>query len=309
MINFTGIIDTMFKLFSMLVLGYYFYKKNYFNSDVNEKLSNMIVRFTAPALIISSVSNVDAVNKAEVFKIVLIGVVLYLTLPFIAYITIKLLGVDKSKEGIYKMLITFSNVSFMSYPIVQALYGDVAIFYNTLLHMPFNILIFTYGEYLLSKGEGKGKVNIKARDILSPGLLAAVLAAVIYFAKIRLPSFIETTCSFLGGVTTPLSMIILGSVLGGYSIKEVFLEKKLYLISVLKLVILPVFIFFIFNKIFTDPIIIGVATLTMGMPAASMCVMLSIKYEGQVKIASIGVFLTTILSLISIPAIYLILLK
>ncbi len=307
MINYTEIIDTMFKLFALLVLGYYFYKKNYFNSEVNEKLSNMIVRFTAPALIISSVSNVESVNKAEVIKIVGVGVVLYLILPLIAYITIQLLRVEKSKEGIYQMLITFSNVSFMSYPIVQAFYGDVAIFYNTLLHMPFNILIFTYGEYLLSKGEEK--VNIKLKDILSPGLLAAVGALIIYFAEIQLPSFIGTTCSFLGGITTPLSMLILGSVLGGYSIKEVFLEKRLYLISVIKLVILPVIVFFVFKRIFSDPIIIGVATLTMGMPAASMCVMLSIKYEGQVKVASIGVFITTILSLISIPAIYLILLK
>lgn len=307
MINYTQIIDTMFKLFALLALGYYFYKKNYFNSDVNERLSSMIVKFTAPALIISSVLNVETVNKGDVIKIVGIGVVLYLILPLIAYITIRLLKVKKSKEGIYQMLIIFSNVSFMSYPIVQSFYGDVAIFYNTLLHMPFNILIFTYGEYLLSKGEEK--VSIKLKDILSPGLLAAVGAAIIYFAEIRLPSFIGTTCSFLGGITTPLSMLILGSVLGGYSIKEVFSEKKLYLISVLKLIILPIIVFFIFKRIFSDPIIIGVATLTMGMPAASMCVMLSIKYEGQVKTASIGVFLTTILSLISIPAIYLILLK
>lgn len=307
MTNYTQIFDTMFKLFALLIIGYYFSKKDYFNSDTNTRLSKVIVQFTAPALIISSVLNIEPVNKTDVIKIVGIGIIIYLLLPLISYLIIKIIKVEKSKEGIYQMLLIFSNCSFMSYPIVQAFYGDSAIFYNTLLHMPFNIAIFTYGEYLLSKGEGK--VNIKLKDILSPGLVAAVTAAIIYFAEIKIPSFIGVTFSFLGGITTPLSMLVLGSVLGGYSIKEMFSEKKLYIVTLLKLIVMPVIVYIIFKRIFTDPVIIGVATLTMGMPAASMCVMLSIKYEGQVKTASIGVFLMTILSLISIPALYILLLK
>jgi malate permease and related proteins len=307
MTDYTQIFDTMFKLFALLVLGYYFSKKDYFNSDMNTRLSNVIVRFTAPALIISSVSNSEAMNKTDVLKLIWIGIIIYLLLPLIAHFIVKVIRIEKNKEGIYQMLLIFSNCSFMSYPIVQALYGDSAIFYNTLLHMPFNIAIFTYGEYLLSKGEGK--VKIKLKDIISPGLLAALAAAIIFFAEIKVPSFIQVTFSFLGSITTPLSMIVLGSILGGYSIKEMFSEKKIYIISILKLVVMPVIVYLIFKEIFDNPIIIGVATLTMGMPAASMCVMLSIKYKGQIKTASIGVFLMTLLSLITIPTLYILLLK
>ena len=92
-------------------------------------------------------------------------------------------------------------------------------------------------------------------------------------------------------------------------LKELFSERKIYVISLIKLILMPSIVFLISSLIFTDPVIIGVATLSMGMPAASMCVMLSVKYEGQIKTASVGVFLTTILSLISIPAIYIFLLK
>lgn len=306
MINYSQIIDTMFKLFALLLLGYYFRKKEYFNLEVNEKLSFMIVQFTAPALIISSVLNIEPVNKTEVLKIAGIGVILYILLPFVAYLIVKILRVDHSKQGIYQMLLIFANCSFMSYPIVQAFYGDVAIFYNTLLHMPFNILIFTYGEYLLSTGEDKMKLT--AKDIASPGLIAAILAVVIYFFEIRVPSFIGASVTFLGSITTPLSMIILGSALGGYALMDVFKEKKLYIVTFIRLIIMPIAVYLVFSKLFKDPVIIGVATLTMAMPSASMCVMLSMKHEGQVKIASIGVFLTTILSLLSIPAIYILLL-
>lgn len=305
--NYSGIISTMFKLFALLLLGYYFYKKDYLNADTNARLSNMVVKFTAPALIISSVCTPQPANKGDVLKIVGIGVIIYVILPILAFFITKILKIDKSKEGIYQLLLVFSNVSFMSYPIVQALYGDTAIFYNTLLHMPFNILIFTYGEYLLSVDEGN--IKIRTKDIFTPGVISAIIAIIIYFSEINVPSFISATCSFLGGITTPLSMIILGSVLGDYPIKELFSERKLYLVSIIKLIVVPVIIFLITRMIFEDPVIIGVATLTMGMPAASMCVMLSVKYEGQIKTASVGVFLTTMLSLISIPTIYLLLLK
>jgi predicted permease len=305
--NYTGIIDTMFKLFALLLLGYYLNKKNYFNTDTNTRLSDFVVKFTAPALIISSVCGEQPANKGDVLKVVGIGIIFYLLLPIFAFIFTKLLRVEKTKEGVYQVLFIFSNVTFMCYPIVQSLYGDTAIFYNTLFHMPFNILIFTYGEFLLSKGEGN--LKIRAKDVFTPGVIAAILAIIIYFMELKVPSFISTTCSFLGGVTTPLSMLILGSVLAGYSLKDLLTEKKIYVVAIIKLVVIPVIVFFVCSMIFTDPIIIGVATLSMAMPAASMCVMLSVKYEGQIKTASIGVFLTTILSLITIPAIYLLLLN
>jgi predicted permease len=305
--DYSGIIDTMFKLFALLLLGYYFNKKDYLNADTNIRLSNMVVKFTAPALIISSVCTPQPANKGDVLKIVGIGLIIYLILPVLAFLITKLLKIEKSKEGIYQLLLVFSNVSFMSYPIVQALYGDTAIFYNTLLHMPFNILIFTYGEYLLSVDEGN--IKIRTKDIFTPGVISAIIAIITYFSEINVPSFISTTFSFLGGITTPLSMIILGSVLGDYPIKELFSEKKLYWVSIIKLIVIPVIVFLFTRMIFTDSVIIGVATLSMGMPAASMSVMLSVKYEGQIKTASVGVFLTTMLSLISIPAIYLLLLK
>lgn len=305
--DYSGIIDTMFKLFALMLLGYYLNKKGKFDSAINSRLSDFIVRITAPALIISSVCAEQSGDKGDIIKIVGIGVILYILLPILAIIITKLLRIEKDKQGVYQMLIIFSNVSFMCYPIVQSLYGDSAIFYNTLLHMPFNILVFTYGVYLISKKSGEGsRINIK--DVINPGVLAAVIALIIYFAEIKVPTFMSTTFSFLGGITTPMSMIILGSVLGGYPIKELFSDKYIYIISVIKLIIMPILAFLFASAVFTDPVIIGVATISMGMPAASMCVMLSVEYEEAVKTTSVGVFLTTILSLITIPALYIILL-
>lgn len=300
--EYVNIINTMVKLFALMILGFVLYKKEFFDSKFNAKVSEFIVNFTAPALIIYTVCGSAAGDKQDVIKLIVIGVILYILLPVLAWIITKLLRVKKEDEGIYQMMIIFSNVAYMSYPIVQALYGDTAIFYNSLLHMGFNFLMFSYGIYLVTKGSKQEKISLKT--LINPGLVASVIALIIYFTGIKVPGFISETCGFLGNITMPLSMIVLGSVLAGYSIKDMFAEKRIYIISIIKLIVFPIIAFYIARILFTDPVIIGMTTISMGMPTASMVVMMSVKYNKNVKIASVSVFVTTVLSIITIPLIY-----
>ncbi len=305
--EYANIINTMVKLFALMILGFVLYKKEFFDEKFNSKVSEFIVNFTAPALIIYTVCGNSGGDKQDVLKLIIVGAVLYMLLPILAWIITKALRVKAEDEGIYQMMIIFSNVAYMSYPIVQALYGDTAIFYNSLLHMGFNFLMFSYGIYLVTKGSGKMKINLKT--FINPGLVASILALIIYFTEISVPGFISETCGFLGNITMPLSMVVLGSVLAGYSMKDMFSEKRIFIISVIKLIILPIVSFYIAKILFTDPVIIGMTTISMGMPTASLVVMMSVKYNKNVKIASVGVFVTTVLSIVTIPLIYILFLK
>lgn len=305
--EYVEIINAMVKLFAMMVLGFVLYKKQFFNEEFNAKISEFIVNFSAPALIISTVCNGNSGDKSSVIKLIVVGIILYLLLPVIALIITRIMRIEKEKQSIYQMLIIFSNVAYMSYPIVQALYGDKAIFYNSLLHMGFNFMMFSYGIYLIGKDSTDIKIDFK--NFINPGLVASVIALIIYFSEIKVAGFIAETASFLGNITMPLSMIVLGSVLAGYSVKDMFSDKRIFIISAIKLIVFPIISFYIIKMLFTDPVIIGMTTISMGMPAASLVVMMSVKYNKNVKIASVGVFVTTVLSMITIPCIYILLLK
>jgi hypothetical protein len=88
------------------------------------------------------------------------------------------------------------------------------------------------------------------------------------------------------------------------------LEKKLFLLSLLKLIAMPIAGFAVARLLFSDPIMIGTITLSLAMPAGTLCAMVSRQYGNdlQANTAALGVFITTVLSLLSIPLVILVLL-
>ena len=305
--DFTSIISVLCKLFALLALGYFLNKRKILDTHINGGISSLMVNATNPALILSSISATGNSNQSDIMRLILFGVIFYAILVLLAFILVRVLRVPNQKRSTVQLLLVFSNTGFMAIPVVQTLYCDIAVFYCTILNLPFNFLIYSYGVYLLSKSSGSGK-KLSFRQFLSPGIIASALALLIYFTGFRIPTVINDTFSFLGNITPPLSMLLLGSVLAEYPLSSMWQNKRINLLLLIKLLLLPFLAFFLTSLFFTDPVIIGVTTLTFAMPCASMCVMLCKEYKGDSRTASVGVVFSTLLSLITIPIIFLLLL-
>lgn len=305
--DFTSIISVLCKLFALLALGYFLNKRKILDTHINGGISSLMVNATNPALILSSISATGNSDQSDVMRLILFGALFYALLVLLAFLLVRLLRVPNQKRSTVQLLLVFSNTGFMAIPVVQTLYGDIAVFYCTILNLPFNFLIYSYGVYLLSKSSGSGK-KLSFRQFLSPGIIASALALLIYFTDFRIPTVINDTFSFLGNITPPLSMLLLGSVLAEYPLSSMWQDKRINLLLLIKLLLLPFLALFLTSLFFTDPVIIGVTTLTFAMPCASMCVMLCKEYKGDSRTASVGVVFSTLLSLITIPIIFLLLL-
>ena len=305
--DFTSIISVLCKLFALLALGYFLNKRKILDTHINGGISSLMVNATNPALILSSISATGNSDQSDVMRLILFGALFYALLVLLAFLLVRLLRVPNQKRSTVQLLLVFSNTGFMAIPVVQTLYGDIAVFYCTILNLPFNFLIYSYGVYLLSKSSGSGK-KLSFRQFLSHGIIASALALLIYFTGFRIPTVINDTFSFLGNITPPLSMLLLGSVLAEYPLSSMWQDKRINLLLLIKLLLLPFLALFLTSLFFTDPVIIGVTTLTFAMPCASMCVMLCKEYKGDSRTASVGVVFSTLLSLITIPIIFLLLL-
>lgn len=300
------IVTTMCKLLFAMAIGFILYKMNILTSDANKKMSALIVNVTCPCLIIYSVSDVSHDDPQLVLKLFAAGVIIYLLLPLFSWVVVRLMRVPEELRGTYMCMFMFSNNQFMGFPVVQALYGESAIFYATIFNMPFNIILFSLGLNLLHKdasvttGEYK-KEKFNPKNLINMGIISAVAAMIIYFANLKLPDLFYECLSFVGNITTPLSMIIIGSSLAAASLKEIKSEKGVWPMLPVRLAVIP-FLTWCFMHLFTtDPTIIGVATVTLGMPIASMVAMSAVQYERQSKCASIGVAVSTICSMVTIP--------
>lgn len=300
------IISTMCKLLFAMVLGYILFKKGILNKEINKNISNLIVQVTCPCLIVCSVSSVPYGEGAEIVKLLISGVVVYIILPVFARVITKIMRVPAHLRGTYMCMFIFANSMFMGYPVVQALYGDMAIFYCTIFNMPFNILYFSLAINYFKKDAAieagtyqKEKINPK--NFINMGIIASVVALLIYFARIPIPGLVFDCLGFVGNITTPLSMVIIGSSLAAVSLKEIKTEKGIWPMLPIRLGLIPFVVWCVMHLFTSDPMMIGVCTVSAGMPVASLVAMGSVQYERQGKCASIGVAVSTIFSMISIP--------
>ena len=294
--------ETMVKLTFAMVLGIVLNKAKVFTHETNKSLSSLIVNVTSPALAIYSVSNQNQIN-AEVLKLVGFGAVLYLALPILALGVILLMRPPRDRRGVYQMLLVFGNVSFMGFPVVEALYGSQAIFYINILNIPFTLLIFTYGVRLLrERGVGE-PAAFKMSEVFSPGFVSAILSLCIYFLRIPMPGFAVSSLGFIGSLTTPLSMLVIGSMIADFSLRDFFAQKQLFWLMLIKLLAMPLAGFWVAGLLFQDPVLVGTVTLSLAMPSGALCAMVSRQYgnDAQANTAALGVFITTVVSMVTIP--------
>ena len=291
--------NVMLELVIIMVIGYGLAFFKLLDKSFSDKLSWLVVNISMPMLIIASVLGKEG-NLKDVLIYLGYGTAFYIVSMPIAYICCKLLFVRKKNMGTYQFMLIFSNCSFMGYPIAAAVLGSDSIFYMSIFNIPFNILAFSYGIFLLASGGEKG-TGFNPAKLINPGIISSILAVIIYAFGIDFPTFIGNTFSSVGGLTTPLSMLVLGVSLAQLPVSELFNEIRLYPISIIRLVGLPILTYYVMRIFTGDPMMLGVATVTAGMPVASMTVMLTTLYGGNVKLASVGVFITTVLSVVSVP--------
>ncbi len=294
------IVVTMTKLLFTMAVGFYLNKKNILDQETSKKMSAMVVNFTAPLLIISSASQVAGDNQSVILLMLFSGLFLYFLFPAISLAAAKLVHAPSDCRGVYQCMVMLANTAFMGYPVVQALYGESAIFYTTIFNFGYNILFYTYGSFLMDKDAGQAS-KFEPRRLLSAGFLAGMVALIIPFSGITLPDMILQPCSFIGNITTPMSMLIVGSNMANYPLRDIFSEKRIYVMAFIRLLVMPVLTAAYMSLLTDDPLLICMTAMTIGMPVGSMVAMASSKYEKQGRIGSISVVMTTICSMATIP--------
>jgi hypothetical protein len=293
----------MMVLFGIMALGYGANRAGVLDEVSNGRISRLVISVTTPLMIIKAVFSESLTgDKSDVVIIFLLGLGMYTILPIFARIAVRLLRVKPDDSGTYEMMLIFANTSFIGYPIMKSLFGDWAVFYSSILNMPFNFLVFTYGVYLVSRNS-KDSIRFGIREILNPGVVASLVALLLYFTGIRLPSGIISIMGLVGDTTVPLSMLAIGSSLALIPVKDLFREPRIYVLSAIKLLIMPSVCYLLLSMVLKDQFLVNMITINVGLPAGTMTVMISNQYNGNTRMASIGVFITTLASVATVPLI------
>lgn len=296
------IINQMIQLFIVIALGYILNRIGIFDQVLNKKLTTLLLSVTTPALILNSVlANENTASISEITMVCIVAFAVFLILPIISFGLVKAMRIPKKQQGLYMFMTVFSNVGFMGFPVMQAIFGDAAIFYTAIFNMVFNLLLFTLGIIIMNYGNDN-KVQLNLKRVLSPGVIASFIALLIYFTKLTFPVVIVNTVNMVGNITTPIAMLLIGSTLANMAIKEVFNDIRIYPYTFIKQIIIPILAFPILQFFIQDTYLLGVTFIIIAMPVANSAVLFATEYGGDIKLAAKTVFLTTLVSVATIPA-------
>ncbi|MCI7773322.1 MAG: AEC family transporter, partial [Succinivibrio sp.] len=303
--SFLDTLSQMSALFLMVLIGYGCNRLGYMDKDFNRKFSSLILNVTAPFLILSSVMGEVLPKPEDIAPVLTAGVLTYVFLFIFSFLISKYICKDPNALGSYRFMLIFGNINYIGFPVLDALFGTTAIFYAAVVTIPFNILIFMFGVPIITSG--KGKFHFNWRTIFSPCLCTTYITIVIVCLQARMPREIAEACKLVGSMTVPGSLLIIGSTLAAVPVLKMIGNVRMYILTLIKLLAIPCILFACYKLSPLDDKYANVLVILFGMPVASIGTMLCLKNNIDGTTMSEGTFLTTLLSVLSIPLLALIL--
>lgn len=297
--NFFDVLGEMLVILFAIVAGFAARRLGWLGGETDQKLSKLLLNITMPAMILASVITGDELPEVSVILSVLeVGVAFYALALLFAYVVPRCLPGTPGQKGVWRYALAFPNVAFIGYPVAVALFGPQALFYAVILVMPFNLLSYSLGPLMLA-----GAGRFRWQQLLSPCIVASVAALVLALTRLRPPVLVGEMLSFVGDITVPLSLLMVGSFLADIPVGEVFRSGKLWVLAALRLLVLPVILWVILQAMGIQELVLGIAVTQMAMPVAVNGTLLSMEYGGDTTCMAQITFLTTLGSILTIPVI------
>ena len=295
--NFFDTLTKMLILLFAIAMGYLANRRGFLNAEINRKLTDMVLEITLPLMIVGSVITGDELPARSVILSTLkVAVVFYGMAILAALVVARLLGGTPGQRGVGRCALVFPTMIFIGYPMVVAVFGPEALLYAVILTLPYDILAYTVGALMLG-----GKAGVDWKQLTSPCVVAAVLALILALCRVQLPTVAGELMNFVGNITGPLSLLVVGSLLAELPIGKVFADVRLWALTAVRLLVLPALLWLILRNMELAPLVLGVAVLEMAMPAGVGGVMLSMKYHGDTNYMAQLVFFSTLLAMITVP--------
>lgn len=302
--DFLVTLQSVSVLFLLIVIGYIVGKMNIISVSGQRELSNFVLKVTMPATIILALQfEFTRERFAIATNIIGIAAFAYLGMIVLSKVIRNIYDLDEAQRDIVETGMVLPNTSFMGYPIVLSLLGEEALFYAVLgTGLIFEIVAWTYGSSMINRSTGVDfRKNIVKNIVLSPGILSIIIGFTLFVFSITIPEPINTTMRLLSSATSPLAMIVVGILLSRSNIKECLTTKKLYVISIVKLLVFPILLFFVLKFMGFTGMKIIIPVVMLSTPTAAYVAIFAGNVNNNTKLASQIVFVSSLLSLITIP--------
>lgn len=311
------ILEQLIRLFLILCIGALLARLDILDKHTKQKLTKLMLHVTTPLMILDAFNDRLLLVKNDetggttlgVGYLFAVSVGFYLVLILLSLLLTAAMRIPKESRNLYTFMTVFGNVGFMGFPVALAVCGSEGLFYAAILNSVFNILIYTIGVVLITAGNTDSK-DEKASPwqrmqpkklLLTPGVLCCAVAVCLFMLKITLPSLLADTFDTLGGLTSPLAMLVVGANLAGMPMKNMLRNRILNLYTLIRQLVLPILMWVVIRLVISHEVLSSVLLMMAAMPIANTTALFATEYQADEMLASQAIFVTTLCSLASLP--------
>lgn len=299
-------IESILPIVFIIILGYILAMKRWLDESTSELFSKIVVKVSLPALMFYTV--IENLQKNQLSHMVwgLIAAFLSIFTSYvIAYLSVILFKLDRKKIGLFSAIFAFSNTIFVGLPVNQALFGNKAVPYVLLYYVANTTLFWTMGLYNIRRDvenpQGNFSIYQAFKKIFSPPLLGYLVGILFILIGVKTPQFIIDTAKYIGQLTTPLSMIFIGTSIYLTDLKDFKFDSTASFLLIGRSIITPLITMLVLHFFKLNILMEKVFVIQSALPVMTQIAIVAHAYNSDQKYPSIMIAATNLLSLLIVP--------
>ena len=299
---FLAFSNSLTALAMCIAVGFLCRRRQMLNDTATSSMAELLVKVTMPCTVFMSLMRpFSQTLMFESLATFFITGIIYIVGGYIGLAVAKIMKASPGERECWRFGVAFGNVGFMGIPVVMAVFGEEGLIYVSMAAASFSLLSFTMGIRMYENAPREIRLIRLLRN--SPAIPATIIGFVLFLTGLRLPGVVEGGISLISGMTTPLSMILIGAILAKQRLLDSLTDIRVLPPTFARLILIPLMVFFILRIFIPNPLMVSVIVTLMAMPPAASTAIFAEQYNGDPVAAAKFVVVPTILCALTVPLI------
>lgn len=289
----------------MLSIGYCLAHKGWLDENISGVFSKILMNVSIPCLMISNLLgnfNKDKLLGSGTGLLIAYGTILISLLT--GTVLSRIIKVDKSRLGAFRVMFAFSNTMFIGLPVTMALFEEDGVPYLLLYYLANTSLFWTIGNHIVRSDSRQSRpifTKEGLKNIFTPPLITFMAGLVMVILNIKLPAFLMDVSKYMANLNTPMSMLMIGTIIHSIGIKGIKFDREMIGVMAGRFIVTPLLVVTALRLLPVPDLMGKVFIIQSAMPVMAQTAVSARAYNGDYRYASSAITVTTIASLIFIP--------
>jgi predicted permease len=306
-------VQGVLSLFILGSVGFLVSKVGWVNTEAKILLNKLVLFVSLPPYMLYNITNFMSKDTLLNLSYGLLVPAVSIGLTFaVGMLLSKILKISRERHGGFCCGFALSNTIFIGLPVNLALFGELAVPYVLLYYFANTTFSWTLGHYLIAASGSLQTVNGKIykpkffsrttiKHIFSPPMLGLLLGLALLLLGLPLPGFVKDSARYLGFLTTPLALIIIGVNLQKTDISKIRLSRDLAVVLLGRFVLSPLLVVALCRFVPLPELMRKVFIIQASLPVMMNLALLCSFYKSDEAFGTLTVSVSTLLSIVTIP--------